>query len=122
MVIARAIEGDVGVPGRKPYGQSLIGTIRSDDPALRDRSVHEMIAGASVADVLDACATLEEFRQVSENLYERVRTSMFLHAIYRYGLQEAPGLRSTGHIPFDGFQDLMQRRFEQAIASFREAQ
>ncbi len=119
---ARAIEGDVGVPGRESCGQLLIETIQSDDPSIRDRSVHDLIAGAPVADVLDACAALEEYRQVSENLYERVRASMFLHAIYRYTLQEAPGLRSTGHIPFDGFQDLMQRRFEQAIASFLGAQ
>ena len=44
---------------------------------------------------------------------------MFLHAIYRYALQEAADLPGTGLIPFDGFKDLMERRFEQAIASFR---
>src|SRR5262245_55795292 len=74
-----------------------------------------MPAGA----VLDACAALAEFRRGAENLYERVRASIFLHWIYRYVLQEAPGLPATGVIPFDGVKDLLERRFEQAIAAFR---
>src|SRR4051812_48625769 len=96
----------------------LIETITSTDPDVRNRSVHDLIAGSEPGAILRACAELERFRQASDNLYERVRASMFLHAIYRYALQEAEGLRATGSIPFDGFEDLMQRRFEQAIASF----
>jgi galactokinase/mevalonate kinase-like predicted kinase len=99
---------------RKP----LIETITSPDPSVRDRSVRELMAGASAAEVLAACAELEEFRRGAENLYERVRASMFLHAIYRYALQESPELPSTGIIPFEGVKDLLERRFEQAIASF----
>src|SRR5262249_23673964 len=71
------------------------------------------------ADVLAACDELEAFRRRAENLYERVRASMFLHAIYRYVLQENPGLPTTGLIPFEGVKDLLERRFEQAIAAFR---
>src|SRR4051812_876926 len=104
-----------------PRGSLLIETITGADPAVRDRSVRDLIAGATTAEVLAACDDLERFRQSAENLYERVRASMFLHAIYRYALQEAPDLRDTGLIPFDGFKDLMERRFEQAIASFRAA-
>src|SRR5829696_5258625 len=104
-----------------PRGSLLIETITSPDPAVRDRSVRELIAGAPTEQVLLACDDLERFRQAAENLYQRVRASMFLHAIYRYALQEAPDLRDTGHVPFDGFKDLMERRFEQAIASFRAA-
>ena len=104
-----------------PRGTVLIDTITSPDPALRDRSARALIAGASIEDILQACAELEEFRRHCENLYERVRASMFLHAIYRYDLQEAPGLCPSGSIPYEGFQDLMERRFEQAIVSFRLA-
>ncbi len=43
---------------------------------------------------------------------------MFLHALYRYRLQEDPELPTTGFIPFEGFTDLLNRRFEQAIAAF----
>src|SRR5262245_39682571 len=102
-----------------PRGSILIETITSPDPAVRDRSVRELIAGASTESILAACEELERFRQGAENLYERVRASMFLHAIYRYAVQEAPDIRATGQIPFDGFLDLMERRFEQAIGSFR---
>src|SRR3954449_7540891 len=102
-------------------GSLLIETIRSADPSVRDRSVRQLITGAEPTEVLRACDELERFRQTAENLYERVRASMFLHAIYRYALQEAAELRDTGHIPFDGFKDLMERRFEQAIGSFRAA-
>ena len=41
---------------------------------------------------------------------------MFLHTIYRYRLQDSPDLPAGGVIPFEGFTDLMERRFEQAIA------
>ena len=104
-----------------PRGTLLIETITSHDPTIRDRSVRDLMAGAPAADVLGACEDLERFRQRAENLYERVRASMFLHAIYRYSVQESDEITSTGLIPFEGFKDLMERRFEQAIASFRAA-
>lgn len=102
-------------------GKILIETITSTDPCVRDRSVRTMIAGSGIAEKLQACEELERFRQRSENLYERVRACLFLQAIYRYDIQEDPSIRSTGLIPFDGFMDLMERRYEQAITSFRRA-
>jgi galactokinase/mevalonate kinase-like predicted kinase len=102
-------------------GSLLIETITSPDPARRNRSVRGLIASASTAEILEACAALEVFRQGAENLYERVRASMFLHAIHRYSLQDSADLPATGIIPFEGFKDLMERRFEQAIAAFRTA-
>ena len=68
--------------------------------------------------MLHACEELEAFRRGAENLYERVRASIFLHAIYRYTLQDSPELPATGPIPFAGVRDLLERRFEQAIAAF----
>ncbi len=102
-----------------PRGTLLIDTITSPDPATRNRSVHELVKGVSAAEILHACDDLETFRQKADNLYERVRASMFLHAIYRYAVQDSTEIPSTGQIPFDGFRDLMDRRFEQAIAAFR---
>ncbi len=99
----------------------FIETITSIDPAVRDRSIEDLTAGRSTADVLGLCDELERFRRDSKNLYERVRASMFLHALYRYRLQEAPDLAETGLIPYDGFEALLARRFEQAIASFLAA-
>ena len=102
-------------------GTVLIETIQSPDAAARDRSLRGLIAGASTDEILQAADDLERFRQSAENLYERVRASMFLHAIYRYAVQDSPEIRDSGLIPFEGFVDLMERRFEQAIASLRTA-
>ncbi len=99
----------------------LIQTITCAEPLVRDRSIQDLLAGLSTADVLRASDELERFRQDSRNLYERVRASIFLHSIYRYRLQDSPDLPSSGMIPFDGFVDLMERRFEQAITAFRSA-
>src|SRR6202008_2210547 len=38
-----------------------------------------------------------------------------------YDIQESGDIRGTGLIPFPGFQDLMDRRYEQAIAAFLDA-
>ncbi|MFO0890479.1 MAG: UTP--glucose-1-phosphate uridylyltransferase [Isosphaeraceae bacterium] len=101
-------------------GSTLIETITGDEPGIRDRSVRDLVRGASLAEKLRACQELENFRQECTNLYQRVRASLFLQAIYRYEIQEDPSLRSTGLIPFDGFLDLMERRYEQAIGAFRK--
>ncbi len=101
---------------------ALIETITSSNPSLRDRSIGELIAGRSTAEILAICDELEAFRRDSENLYEQVRASMFLHSVYRYVLQDAADLPSTGIIPFEGVSDLLERRFEQAIAAFLHSQ
>ena len=44
-------------------GKLLIETITSPDPALRDRSVRELVAGVSLAEMLQACEELEQFRR-----------------------------------------------------------
>jgi galactokinase/mevalonate kinase-like predicted kinase len=98
---------------------TLIETITSADPARRDRPFRDLVAGLPAAGLLEAADDLERFRVGAENLYHRVRASIFLHALFRFALQEAPGVPATGPIPFGGVEDLMARRFEQALASFR---
>ena len=102
-------------------GANLIETITSTEPAIRDRSARSLVASAGLADKLAACEELEQFRQRSENHYERVRASLFLQAIYRFNILEEPSIRPAGLIPFGGFVDLMSRRYEQAITAFRRA-
>ncbi len=99
-------------------GQKLIETIINSDPEVRDRSARELARHAGLAEKLEACRELEEFRRTRENLYERVRASLFLHALYRFEIQEDESIRSAGLIPFSGFTHLMDRRYEQAIAEF----
>jgi len=102
-------------------GQLLIEAITHSDPGIRNRSVRDLAAQATVAEKLEACEALERFRANRPNLYERVRASLVLHAIYRYEIQDKPPIRESGLIPFHGFVDLMERRYEQAIATFRDA-
>jgi len=101
-------------------GQLLIETITHSDPAIRDRPMRELVATWTLGEKIAACAELELFRKTRQNLYERVRASLFLHALYRYEIQEAPELPASGLIPFSGFMDLMERRYEPAIARFIE--
>src|SRR6516164_5963824 len=93
-------------------GQLLIETITHSDPTIRNRSVRDLAARVEVAEKLEACEELERFRAKQQNLYERVRASLVLHAIYRYELQDESTIPQSGLIPFDGFLDLMERRYE----------
>ncbi len=74
----------------------LIETITHSEPAIRDRSARELIAGAGLAETLRACEELEQFRRTRSNLYERVRAALFLHALYRYDIQDSPGSAARG--------------------------
>jgi hypothetical protein len=107
--------------------QSLIELIRSPDPAVRNQSLDGRCRGASVDTLLATCAELDRFRHQSDNLYERVRALFFLYAIHRFHLPNqlsrspgAPGPRAA--IPFRGFEQLLNRRFEEAIESFLSVQ
>ncbi|HEY6228942.1 MAG TPA: hypothetical protein VI282_17615, partial [Verrucomicrobiae bacterium] len=59
----------------------LIEIITAEDPAVRDRSLESICAPASLKELLQECAALEQFREQSSNLYERVRAIFFLYAI-----------------------------------------
>jgi len=99
----------------------FIETITSADPEKRNRSFHSLATALSPPSLLRACEELETYRRQADNLYERVRTTLFLYAAYRFHLMEAPSIPPVGAIPYDGFEDLLARRFEQAIGCFRRA-
>jgi hypothetical protein len=96
----------------------LIKIITSDDPKVRDASLDAFCRHASVERLLAECAELERFRHRSENLYERVRALFFLSAIHRFHLPAKSGYPTKGNVPFDGYNHLLSRRFEEAIESF----
>src|SRR5205823_5756791 len=62
----------------------------------------------------------------SENLYERVRALFFLYALHRFHLPAKlityRRAASLPHIPFKGFEHLLQRRFEEAVENFLAVQ
>jgi len=96
--------------------------ITARDPETRDRSLDAFCRGASLEQLLAECAALEQLRRTSDNLYERVRALFFLYAIHRFHLPSKPGVRLVGHIPFEGYVHLLNRRFEEAIQVFASAQ
>ncbi|NUM53130.1 MAG: UTP--glucose-1-phosphate uridylyltransferase [Candidatus Hydrogenedentes bacterium] len=100
----------------------FIETITSDQSVVRERAFRELCEGKSVAELLQSCAELETFRRKSDNLYERVRATLFLYAAHRFYLSEARELPEAGAVPFAAVRDLHERRFEEAIAQFRAAQ
>ena len=99
----------------------LIEIITAEDPAVRDRSLESVCAPASLKELLDECAALEQFREQSSNLYERVRAIFFLYAIHRFHLPLKQGVNAKGLVPFEGYEDLLQRRFPEAITKFLAA-
>ena len=100
----------------------LVQLITSPDPAVRNQSLDAVCRAASLPELLAECAELEAFRHRSENLYERVRALLFLYAIHRFHLPLKPGVHARTLISFPGYTQLLQRRFEEAIATFLKAQ
>jgi len=99
----------------------FIETIVSREPGMRNRSFRAVCEGMDIHALVCACEELEQFRRSATNLYERVRATLFLYAAYRFYLSEAGAFPSTGPIPFQGFSDLLERRFEESIACFLQA-
>jgi hypothetical protein len=120
----------------------LVAIITAADPATRDQSMESVCRGAALEELLGESAALERFRRESGNLYERVRALFFLYAIHRFhmparlagevpiahaiGLPEGES-RGVGHldaalIPYEGYQHLLNRRFEEAIETFLSTQ
>ncbi len=104
----------------------VLDLIVSADPAVRDRSLDALLAPMSVVELLSTANALEEFRRRADNLYERVRALFFLHSLHRFHLPErmasAEGGSRASLIPFRGFEQLLHRRFEEAIDTFLAAQ
>lgn len=106
----------------------LTGIITSSDPAIRNQSLDAHCAGATREELLAASSELDAFRRDSTNLYERVRALFFLYAIHRFHLparfarESTEEAASAGLIPFKGYEQLLERRFEEAIDTFLAAQ
>ncbi|HRI15610.1 MAG TPA: UTP--glucose-1-phosphate uridylyltransferase [Verrucomicrobiota bacterium] len=96
--------------------------ITATDPTVRNQSLDALCAGATLKELLAECAALDAFRRQCDNLYERVRALFFLYAIHRFHIPRIAELNRRGLIPFQGYEHLLQRRFEEAINEFLSAQ
>jgi hypothetical protein len=99
----------------------LVDIITAPDQAVRNRSLDAWCRTATKEQLLAECAALDAFRRESDNLYERVRALFFLYAIYRFHLPNHQTAANT-LIPFEGYSNLLRRRFEEAIDVFLQAQ
>jgi hypothetical protein len=90
----------------------------------RDLSLDGLCRGLSLDELLAECRELDDFRRGCDNLYQRVRALFFLYAIHRFHIPRvaAAASASAAHIPYAGFQDLLERRFEEAIEVFLAAE
>ncbi|MCK4872549.1 MAG: UTP--glucose-1-phosphate uridylyltransferase [Phycisphaerales bacterium] len=103
----------------------LIQMITSGDSLVRNGCLDAACERLTTAELLSECEALDRFWSDADNLYERVRALLFLHAIHRFHLPDRLSReRSTspGLIPFEGFSHLLDRRFAEAIDVFRAAQ
>jgi hypothetical protein len=99
--------------------------ITSPDAAIRDQSLETACAGLDATGLLAEAAELDAFRRDAKNLYERVRALFFLYAINRFYLParlKTDAASASALIPFNGYEHLLQRRFEEAIDVFLKAQ
>jgi hypothetical protein len=101
---------------------ALTDLITSPDENVRNQSLDSACAGLNLESLLDEAAGLDTFRRQSDNLYERVRALLFLHAIHRFHLPTLLAARKPGAIPFKGYSNLLERRFEEAIDVFLKDQ
>jgi hypothetical protein len=100
---------------------ALWSIITASEPDVRNRSLDGFCREASAEQLLAEVKDLEQRRQTSESLYERVRTLFFLYAIHRFHLPAKTDSRSRALIPFSGYEKLLSRRYEEAISAFLSA-
>ncbi|MDX2150546.1 MAG: UTP--glucose-1-phosphate uridylyltransferase [Bryobacteraceae bacterium] len=92
----------------------LLDIITSPEPAVRNQPLEAVCAGLPASELLAHCDELETFRRSHDNLYQRVRALFFLYAIHRFHLPPAlPGSRAL--IPYEAYESLLGRRFEESI-------
>jgi hypothetical protein len=102
--------------------EQLVDIITASDPQQRNQPLEALCRILPMQGLLGECRDLDVFRRRSDNLYERVRALFFLHAIHRFHLPAKPEMPRAGQIPYQGFCLLLERRFEEALNSFLDAQ
>jgi len=100
----------------------LVDIILSDDPAERNQSLDNYAKTISLQELLNESKDLDHFRRQSENLYERVRALFFLYALHRFHIPFREGINYEGLIPYEAYEHMLKRRFEEAVELFLSVQ
>ncbi len=98
-----------------PFIEAITGT-------NRDRDFLSLCADWTAEELRAFATGLEAFRRGADNLYERVRASLFLYALHRFVLVDSGALSATGRVPFEAHSAMLDRRFEDALAQLRAAE
>ncbi|MCX8494855.1 MAG: UTP--glucose-1-phosphate uridylyltransferase [Akkermansiaceae bacterium] len=105
---------------------TLLNLITSSSDDVRDQSLDRACEKLTGDELLAEADALDAFRRTSENLYHRVRALLFLYSIYRFHLpsrlEQVKANGKPGAIPFKGYENLLGRRFEEAIDVFLQTQ
>ena len=88
----------------------------------RDSALDALCREIPLDALLEECRELDKFRRSCDNLYERVRALFFLYAIHRFHIPRLAAASAPALIPFAGFENLLERRFDEAIEVFLAAQ
>ena len=96
----------------------LINIITATDQAIKNKSLDDFCRNASLATLLDEAHKLEQYRKEETNLYNRVRALFFLYAIHRFYIPVYYQVGKEGLIPYEAFEHILKRRFEEAIHIF----
>ncbi|MFM7592836.1 MAG: UTP--glucose-1-phosphate uridylyltransferase [Isosphaeraceae bacterium] len=94
----------------------LIDLLTSNEDGVRNKPAIGLARSLPHNELLRQMESLESFRHSTDNLYHQVRSAIFLHAIYRFILQESPLVKVDGRIDQAAHQDLLNRKFESAIS------
>ena len=97
----------------------LINIITSADPAVKHQSIDDFCSAATLNELLAEAKELELYRREEPNLYHRVRALFFLYAIHRFYIPVHHNIGTQGIIPYEAFEHLLKRRFEEAIELLR---
>jgi hypothetical protein len=81
-----------------------------------------LCAGLALDELQAESRNLDNFRRGCDNLYQRVRALFFLYAIHRYHIPRFSAAQAPALIPYVGIEDLLERRFEEAIEIFLAAE
>jgi galactokinase/mevalonate kinase-like predicted kinase len=93
----------------------LIETIVSEDDTFRNRSINILLEGKNKDTLLGLAEEVEAFRISSNNLYHKVRSSLFLFVLYRLYLPVNEEIPLHGEIPFEGVRAAFDRNFEKSV-------
>ncbi len=110
------------VPSTPVNSSVLVDIITSQDADTRNRSLGEWARTATLEQMLAECDALEAFRSHCPNLYERVRACFFLYALHRFHLPACAALPTSGHLPYESYLLLLERRFEETLSLLLQTQ